>query len=114
MAYTLLEHPPNLQQLEELTGYDHDSKTVRIINCVASKWEELAIALGFDAPAIDCIRRDFSSDCKEACSQMLQKWIKMEYSVCKPATWTVLIQCLQDAEFSTLAKDLSEILTPTS
>lgn len=112
MAYTLLEYPPNLQQLEELTGCD--SKAVRIINCVASKWEELAIALDFDAPAIDCIRRDFSSDCKEACSQMLQKWIKMEYSVCKPVTWTVLIQCLQDAEFSTLAKDLSEILTPTS
>ena len=107
MAYTLLEHSPKLQQLEELTGCD--SKIVRIINGVASKWEELAIALGFDAPAIDCIRRDFSSDCKEACSQMLQKWIKMEYTACKPVTWTVLIQCLQDAEFSSLAKDLNEI-----
>ena len=104
---SLLEHPPNLQQLEELTGCG--SKTIRIINSVASKWEELAIALDFDAPAIDCIRRDFSSDCREACSQMLQKWIKMEYNVCKPVTWTILIQCLQDAEFSTLAKDLNEI-----
>ena len=78
---------------------------------MAAKWEELAIALGFDAPAIDCIRRDHSSDCKEACTQMLQKWLRMEYGdACKPVSWATLIQCLQDAEFSSVSQQMEEIL----
>lgn len=78
---------------------------------MAAKWKELAIALGFDAAAIDCIRRDYTSDCREACSQMFQKWLKMEYGdVCKPVSWATLIQCLLDAEFSSVSQEIEQVL----
>lgn len=78
---------------------------------MAAKWEELAIALGLDAPTIERIRRDHSSDCREACYEMLTKWLKMDHSgEIKPVCWTTLIESLNDAEFSSLAKVLKEIL----
>ena len=78
---------------------------------MAAKWEELAIALGFDPPAIAHIRRDYSSDCREACSQMLQMWLKMECNDAnKSVSWATLIQCLKDAEFSSVGLELEEIL----
>ena len=84
---------------------------MRIIDSVAAKWEEVAIALGFDASAIACVRRDHSSDCKAACTLVLQKWLNKEYAhICKPVTWSTLIECLKDAEFSSLAHRITEIL----
>ena len=78
---------------------------------MAAKWEELAIALGFSASTIDCLRRDYSSDCKEGCAQMLTTWLTMEHcDESKPVSWSTLIDSLIDAEFSSLAKELKEIL----
>ena len=85
---------------------------VKIVDGIAAKWEDVAIALGFDAPAIDCIRRDHATDCKAACTSMFHKWLNMEHAdICKPVSWTVLIQGLQDAEFSSLADEITGILT---
>ena len=107
--FFIVEDPPTLDELEQITG--SDSKVVRVIDTVAPKWEEVAIALGFDGPAIDRMRRDYATDCREACSQMLQKWLRMDYvDICKPISWDVFVQSLQDAEFSCLADELSAIL----
>ena len=79
---------------------------------MAAKWEELAIALGFDAPTIALIKRDYSSDCKEACSQMLQMWLKMECGdASRSVSWATLIQGLKDAEFSSVGVELEDILS---
>ena len=110
--FVSLDDVPKLKQLEQLTG--PHSKTIRVIGTVAAKWEELAMALGFDASAIDCIRRDYTSDCKEACSQMLAKWLETKYNDdCRSVSWGVLIDCLEDAEFSSIAREL-EIIMDTS
>lgn len=109
-CYYITDKQPQLHQLEQLTRPD-GSKSVQVITSVAAKWEELAIALGFDAPAIAHIKRDYSSDCREACSQMLQMWLRMECSdVSRPVSWATLIQCLKDAEFSSVSVELEEIL----
>lgn len=111
MSSQYVDDVPKIYQLEQLTG--SNSKTVRVIDSVAAKWEELAIALGFDASAIDRIRRDYSSDCKEACSQMLIKWLKAELERSdehRAVSWGTLIDCLKDAEFSSIAKELEEII----
>lgn len=106
---TQIGDPPEIYQLEQLTH--PDSRTVSIINDVAAKWEELAIALGFDAPTIEHIKRDHSSACKEACREMFTKWLRMDHTgEMKPVCWTTLIESLNDAEFSSLAKALEEIL----
>ena len=103
------DDPPKIYQLEQLTG--PDSKTVSIIDSVAAKWEELAIALRIDVSTIERIRRDYSSDCREACSEMLTKWLKMDHNgERKSVNWTTLIQSLIDAEFSSLARELKQIL----
>lgn len=108
--YYVADQQPHLHQLEQLTGPD-GSKSVQVITSVAAKWEELAIALDFDAPAIAVIKRDYSSDCREACSQMLQMWLKMEFSdASRSVSWATLIQSLKDAEFSSVGIELEEIL----
>ena len=96
----------------ELTGLCEHSKTIRIIDRVAAKWEEVAIALGFGAPAIDRIKRDNTSDCKAACASTFQKWLDMECAdIGESVSWRTLIQALQDAEFSCLADEVGDILT---
>lgn len=103
-----LGDPPKIYQLEQFSS---DSKTIRVIDSVAAKWEELAIALGFNASMIDRLRRDYTSDCKEACTQMLITWLTMEHcDESKPVSWSTLIDCLIDAEFSSLAVELKEML----
>ena len=110
----ITEEAPTYDQLVQLTGLRENSKTVRIIENVAPNWEEVAIALGFDAPAIDCVKRDHTSDCKAACASMLQKWLDMECAdIGESVSWRTLIQGLQDAEFSCLADEVSDILSVT-
>ena len=110
ITFYITDKQPQLHQLEQLTGSD-GSKSVQVINSVAAKWEELAIALGFDAPAIAHIKRDYSTDCREACSQMLQMWLRMECNTAsRSISWATLIQCLKDAEFSSIGQELEEIL----
>ena len=110
MLYYIIDKQPQLHQLEQLTRPD-GSKSVQVITSVAAKWEELAIALGFDAPAIAHIKRDYSSNCREACSQMLRMWLRMECSdASRSVSWATLIQCLKDAEFSSVGVEVEEIL----
>ena len=83
--------------------------TVQVINHVAPKWEELAIALGFKHYTIMTVKRDYKSDAREACRQILSMWLKeAEETLVRPVTWDTLIQCLTNAEFSCLAEELKE------
>ena len=102
---------PTCDQLEQLTGLHEHSKTVKIIDGVAAKWVEVAIALGFDAPAIDRIKSDHTSDCKAACTCMFHKWLNVEHAdIGESVSWRTLIQGLKDAEFSCLADRIRDIL----
>lgn len=88
-----------------------NDETVRVIDAVAPKWEELAIALGFKPYTIQTIQRDHVQDARAACQRMLSMWLEeKEENLCRPATWLTLVQCLIDAEFSTLAQDLEDVL----
>ena len=43
---------------------------------------------------------------------MFAHWLKMDYldEEIKPVTWSTLIDCLKDAEFSSVAEELQDIL----
>lgn len=82
---------------------------VRVIDNVAPNWENLAIALGFKYYTIMTVRRNYKSDAREACCQILSMWLEQaeeEEDLVRPVTWATLIQCLVTAELSCLAEEL--------
>lgn len=82
---------------------------MKVIETIAAQWEELAIALEFEAPVINYLSKDFKHDSKGAAKKVLEIWLKGESNLDKPITWDTLIQCLSNAEQYGLAKDLEEI-----
>lgn len=108
ISFFFLDHKPTLHQLHVLMN--KDGRKVKVIDSVAAKWEELAIALGFDAPDIDYVKRDYTQDAKGACRQVLYMWLNDESNENLPITWTTLVQCLKDAQFSSVAEDLEKVL----
>ena len=98
---------PTLKLLQALK---HGEKRVKVIESVAAEWEQLAIALEFDSPVIDYLRRDFNHDAKGAVTQVLTKWLNGESDSGRPITWDTLIQCLNDAGQVGIAEDLDNLL----
>ena len=95
---------PQLQELQQCGS-------VKVIDTVAPHWEELAITLGFRHYVIETVKRDYKSDARGACRRMFLMWIEhKEENLIGPVTWATLIQCLEDAEFSSLAEALKETL----
>ena len=111
----ILDNKPKLQELQVLSSESGDAKKIRVIDTVAAQWEELAIALGFEAAVINYIRRDHVHDAKGACCHVLTKWLmEEEENLRAPVTWTTLIECLMDAGFASLAEDLKIVRAPIS
>lgn len=98
---------PTLEQLVILEGH---RRRVKVIESVAARWENLALALGFEAPVIDYLRRDFEHNSLGAATQVLIKWLNGEGDLDKPITWSTLIQCLNEAGKKVLAEDVEETL----
>ena len=96
---------PTIQQLHELQG--KDGKSIRIIDTVAPEWEELAMAMGFPAHVIGTIRRNNLRDAKGATLQILTLWLEGKSSV--PVLWERLVDCLYQADFSTVSLDIQEM-----
>ena len=96
---------PTIQQLHELQG--KDGKSIRIIDTVAPEWEELAMAMGFPAHVIGTIRRNNIRDAKGATLQILTLWLEGKSSV--PVSWESLVDCLYQADFSTVSLDIQEM-----
>ena len=86
-------------------------KKLRIIDAVASEWEELAIALGFDGNVINYVKKDYIHDSKGACSKILRLWLENEDEHLKgPISWSILLQCLDDIEYSSLSNEIRSII----
>ena len=96
---------PTIQQIQEIQG--RDGKIIRIIDMVASEWEEVAIAMGFPAHELKTLRRDNIRDAKGATVQIFSQWLGGGYST--PVSWRTLVDCLDRAGFSNVALDLQEM-----
>ena len=81
---------------------------MKIIESIAAKWEEVALALHFEGHTLQNIRYDTRVQCVDACREMFQKWLDGDGS--QPATWETLRDCLVDAGFVTLVEDIQQIL----
>lgn len=85
-----------------------EGKKIKVMDTVAWKWEDLALALHFDGPTLLTIKKDSALCSKTACCTVLQRWLEGKGR--QPACWGILLEALKDAEFGRLAEELTEAL----
>ena len=76
-----------------------------MIDTIAPKWQDLAYALRFDSATVQAIKVDLRHSVKEACRDVLGKWLDGGGQR-GPRTWHTLIDALNEIENTELAKDL--------
>ena len=99
---------PRLHQLDLMKS---NGKSVSVIRSAASKWKQLATRLHFEPSNINCIQSDNPTQCYKACLQVCNEWLSGTGR--QPTSWTTLIQALEEAELSEVAKDLQTIISDT-
>ena len=100
---------PTPRQLQCLKG--PSGEVVRIIDTVASKWEEVAIGLGYKGHMIKTIEKAAQNQPIKASRNMLLQWQEGQQDLRWPVTWATLIEVLRnDAALATLAEDVTKCL----
>jgi hypothetical protein len=100
---------PKLHHLDILKS--RDGRKIRIIESVASKWEKLAVSLGFEVTRISNIKSGAFFHVEDACFNMFIRWLNGAHDLIPP-TWCNLIHCLEETnEFKNLARDVKEALS---
>ena len=100
------QRKPALHQLDMLKG---SKRTIRIIDRIAHIWDRVATRLYFEGHEIKRIKRDCPQTL-EASREMIMEWLEGNESLRKPVTWATLIEALDEAELSEVAKDIVSIL----
>ena len=98
-----VEDRPSLQQLQILRGHDEE---VKIISEAAYQWEKLAFAMGLNYPDTEKIKLD-TNGAEKACLSVFILWL--EGNTSKRLSWEQLLECLQDANLSSLAEKIRRI-----
>lgn len=107
MKSTLVHHhnflgiKPKLSELQLLKFSDGDE--LRIIDTVAPKWKQVAIALDFDGPKIETIEIGAHYQPGDACLKMFINWLSKGCNL----TWNSLIQSLNAAKLTEISDFLS-------
>ena len=79
---------------------------------VASKWKRVATRLYFSQEKIDAISLDSHHQCDPACHTMFTRWLDGEGR--GPKTWRSLIAALREADLSSVAHELDEMINCTN
>ena len=96
---------PRLHQLQQLKG---NGKEIRIIECIALKWSNVALGLRFEHYTIDMIREDSHHQSEQACHLMLHKWLNGEGRM--PTTWQTFIEALHEANLYSVVQEIQAIV----
>ena len=80
-------------------------KQVKIVETIAYRWQEVALALHFEGSVIASIKESTFSNVEEGCRRMLDRWLE---GGChdEPVTWERLVEALQETRFRKLAWEL--------
>jgi len=79
-------------------------RQVKIVETIAYRWQDVALALYFEGSVIASIKESTFSNVEEGCRRMLDRWL--EGGCHEPVTWKRLVEALQDAGFRKLAESL--------
>ena len=92
---------PTLAQLQRLKVSGRQD--VRVIEQVAVKWDDVAVAMDFDpvGHTQTAINRDFGT-VQEKCTETFKRWLQGVGSK-QPPTWAVLVEILRDCDFEHIA-----------
>ena len=77
---------------------------MKIIETIAYRWQDVALALRFKGSMIASIKESTFSNVEEGCRMMLDWWL--EGRCHEPVTWEGLVEALQEANFVDLADSL--------
>ena len=69
---------------------------IKIVDNVASEWEQVAKSLCLDEATIDRIKGDLHQSTRDAFLQMFKMWLDGSSGHCVPVTWSGLVQSLKD------------------
>lgn len=100
---------PTLAELKKMPLHDGSSNNMRIIDEVAVRWDEIAIAMDFDpvGHTQTAIDKDFGS-VREKSTETFKKWLQGEGSK-QPASWEILVEILKDCNFGNLASNIEHL-----
>lgn len=76
---------------------------MKIISEVAYQWEKLALVMGLNYPDTEKIKLD-TNGAEKACLSVFILWL--EGKTPKPISWDQLLECLQDADLSSLVEKI--------
>ena len=97
-----------MYQLHGLTA--GDGSEVRVIDTVADDdWGRIAVALGFDESTRTDIALLAPDEPDSACEEMFERWLNGGEGL-KPATWSVLMRCLEDSGYEDLARKVNKFM----
>ena len=78
---------------------------MRIVETIAYRWQDVALALRFGGSVIASIKESTFSNVEEGCRRMLDRWLEGQFH--EPVTWERLVEALQEANFMELAESLN-------
>ena len=79
---------------------------MKIISEAAYQWEKLAIAMGLNYPDTEKIKLD-TNGAEKACLSVFILWL--EGNTPTPISWERLLECLKDADLSSLAEKIGHV-----
>lgn len=88
-----------------------DKQEIRVIERIASRWNEVALALHFDGHIIALVHHDTQGRAMDSTIAILQRWL--DGGGYQPVTWNTLIEGLRTSKFNTLAEELSDVMAPS-
>ena len=100
-----LDSAPTLPQLDLLKC---SGKSLKLIQRIAAKWEQIARRLYFDHHVISIITKDCPLQAELACQSVLTRWLNGEGR--QPISWTTLLTVLDEADLSSVAEDLKKFI----
>ena len=105
-----LSSVPRLAQLRVMRTAD--GQKIEIMKTVASQWRDIGDLLDFDAlgATVKQIQADEGLRGVESCCRsMFQHWL--QGNGVRPASWTTLLEILEDSRFVSLVADVRRHLT---
>ena len=100
-----------LHELDRIQARVHGkTKTVRVLEGSASRWDEIALRLYFSGDMISQIRMDSQTNALRACQSVFTQWLDGKEGLRTPRTWGTVIDALKEADYGQLADDLKEVI----
>lgn len=99
---------PKLHELQLLKVYN--GAEIRIMEMVAPRWQQFAVALQFDPYRIQAIAKNCKGIVEDASQEIFMRWLAGDHDLIEPRNWDTLVRCLERSNFIDVARSVKVIL----